>query len=437
MTVERDIAGFVLPFSAGIFLFAGIGFIDFSYFHIAGTVSFLISSCILLAMMHPVHFRFRRDRILVAILGLSAGIFIGVTSRLMDFSSVESGLISWASEFGQRLGDFIDKIPFGDSGPVGSGGPAAGGGLSGSVDSEAGRGTVVSEGTAVSGQTNALIKALVTGERNNIARSVADAFRESGASHILALSGFHLGIVYGIIRILLSFFGNTPWISRLRSLLTISLCGFYTLATGAGPSIVRAFLFILLGETARHLHRHRSTGSTLLSALLIQLIINPLSIRTVSFQLSYAAMAGIAWIYPHLRDFWPNASSHSSSDLAPTPSSGLFSEVPLLHYPITRILHRIWNSLVIPCLRWIWNSAALSIACQLTTGPLAWLYFGTFPQHFLLTNLLAIPLTSLLIPSALLTLALTALDICPQFLLHLTHLLAQTLITTLETIAIM
>ncbi len=369
MIVERDIAGFVLPFSAGIFLFTGIGFIDFSYFHIAGSVSFTLSACILLVLMHPVHLRFKRSRILVAVLGLSAGVFIGVTSRLIDFSSVESGLISRASGFGHRLGEYIDGIPFGDS------------------------------------QTNALLKALITGERNDIARSVADAFRESGASHILALSGFHLGIVYGIIKILLAVLGNSLWISRLRSLLTIALCGFYTLATGAGPSIVRAFLFILLGETSRLTHRHQSTGSLLLSALLIQLILNPLSISTISFQLSYAAMAGIAWIYPRLRDFWPGK-------------------------PQDDKLH-------IKGIRWIWNSAALSIACQITTGPLAWLYFHSFPRHFLLTNLLAIPLTSLLIPSALLTLALTALGICPRVLLTITDTLAQTLIGVLETIAIM
>ncbi len=369
MTAERDMAGFALPFSAGIFLTAGMGLINMTYFHAASSVSFAVTSVLLLILMHPVHRRFGGTWtwVIIAVLGMSAGAFIGSASGLMEISSDGSGLVSWASGFGHRLGAFIDAVPFGD------------------------------------GQTNALLKALITGERTGIAQSVTDAFRESGASHILSLSGFHLGIIYGIVTWALSGLGNGLRTTRIRSFSVIAVCGLYTLATGAGPSIVRAFLFILLGEAARLTHRHRSTGSILLSAMLIQLVLDPGSVRSVSFQLSYAAMAGIAWIYPWFRDLWPGRPQE--------------------------------DRIITKGMRWIWNSASMSIACQLTTGPLAYFYFESFPLYFLLTNLIALPLTSILIPVGLVALVLSGFGICPQLLLDGTDLLARTLTASLEVIA--
>ncbi len=370
MTVEREQAGFVLPFAAGIFLAAGQTLIKYPYLPAAATLSLAFTSLILISILNPAwkaRTDVSMDRLIIGVLGLCAGIFMGSSAGLMDISSSEPSIITWASGFGRRLGEAVDALQF------------------------------------TNRDTNAIIKALITGERNDIPRNVTEAFRESGASHILSLSGFHLGIIYGIVRFLLAALGNRPGTVRTKSVITVSLCGLYTLATGAGPSIVRAFLFILLGETARLLHRRQTTASFLLSALLIQLAISPASITSVSFQLSYAAMAGIAFIYPYLRDFWPG--------------------IPQNDRPFTRGV------------RWIWNSAALSISCQLTTAPLAWLYFDSFPVHFLLTNLIALPLTSLIIPLALATLVLTTLGLCPAIIPKATEALTQALSAALEIIA--
>ncbi len=369
MTAEREFAGFVLPFAAGIFIATGPALIRTPYFPALASVSLLAAGLLIAAMLHPLRRRIhiRLQWVLIAVLSLAAGAFSGLTSSLTAISSYESSFSLWATEIGRNLGSSIDAIPFGNP------------------------------------KTNALLKALITGERNDIPRSVADAFRNSGAAHILSLSGFHLGIVYAIVRWSLSGLGNSPAVSRLRSVLIILFCGFYTLTTGAGPSIVRAFLFILLGETARMTHRRRTTATLLLSAIFIQLTLSPASIRSVSFQLSYAAMAGIAWIYPRLRDFWPGISSDDR--------------------PFTRTVRRVWNS------------AAMSIACQITTGPLAYLYFGTFPRYFLLTNLIALPITSLLIPFGLAAIVLSALGLCPALLLQATDYLVTLLSASLEIIA--
>ena len=79
----------------------------------------------------------------------------------------------------------------------------------------------------------------------------------------------------------------------------------------------------------------------------------------------------------------------------------------------------------------------MSISCQITTGPLAWFYFGTFPVHFLLTNLIAIPLTGLIIPTALAVLLLSALGICPEMLLRACEMLVTALSQALEIISVM
>jgi competence protein ComEC len=307
--------------------------------------------------------------ILIGGLALCLGIFCGECGKILSVSSLDSKLTIHAERYGKLLQKAVDSIPF------------------------------------ACPDTNAVIKALLTGEKADIPPSVTAVFRDSGASHILALSGFHLGIIYGIVRALLSVLGNRRKALILRASATIAACGFYTMATGAGPSIVRAFLFITLHETASLTHRHHSTGSILLAALFIQLVISPESITSAGLQLSYAAMAGIAFIFPWLKGLWPGN---------PYKDKGFTKEV-----------------------RWIWNSAAMSISCQVTTGPLAWIYFQSFPQHFLLTNLIVLPLASLVIPAALATLTLHSLGCCPVILLNSTEFLVSTMITALEIIATM
>lgn len=248
-------------------------------------------------------------------------------------------------------------------------------------------------------ENNALLKALLTGDRSGLSAQTANAFRDSGAAHILALSGLHLGIIYGIVVKAFAILGNSPKAVKSRSLLTIAATGVYCIMVGAGPSISRAFLFILLREFSVISGRSATLRDTLCGAFVIQICLNANAVHSVSFQLSYLAIAGIAYIYPLLH--------------------GIFPQAGMKHSPI----------------RWIWNSVALSTACQLTTGPAAWFYFNTFPKYFILTNLISLPLTGILLPSSLLTALLSALGICPSMLVRATEFLATTLRQCLEIIA--
>lgn len=150
--------------------------------------------------------------------------------------------------------------------------------------------------------TAPLVNALLTGDRSSLDSSVMNSFRDSGASHILALSGLHLGIIYGILLKVTSIFGKHPTVNAVRSLIIISLCGIYTLTTGASPSLVRAFLFILVNETARLTHRSNNPLRVYCAALFIQTAINPQVVSSTGFQLSYLAMAGIFLLYPALKN---------------------------------------------------------------------------------------------------------------------------------------
>ena len=248
-------------------------------------------------------------------------------------------------------------------------------------------------------RTNALIKALLTGNRKDIPPEITEAFRKSGASHILALSGLHLGIIYMILCRVMSITGGGNTAKILRSAVCVSVCAAYSFATGAGASIIRALIFIIVRETGTLLHRSPDLKTILISSMFIHLSIYPSDVTSVGFQLSYAALAGIAWIHPMLLNLWPDEGEGKT------------------------IMKRIWES------------ASVSISCQLTTGPLAWYYFGTFPQYFMLTNLIAIPLTAVIIPLALLTIFLHIIGLCPDMLIFCTEKIVDTLCWMLSLIS--
>jgi len=361
MTVERDIAGFALPFAAGIM---AVSFFGTAHSWYLTPVSILVPAVAAVLLMSPAHKSWNTGILtgLILLAALGCGYLVGATRLEISVGiTPENSIPERILQLGHGMKSRIEAIPFSHH------------------------------------DTGSIIAALITGNRTGIPHDVTRAFRESGAAHILALSGFHLGIIYGALSFMLSFIGNTPAARKLRSVLIIAICGMYTAATGAGASITRAFLFILLGETASIMGRHRCTSTILLSSLFLQLLLSPESSRDIGFQLSYAAMAGIAFIFPWMKGLWPDGKGG--------------------------IMKRIWNS------------ASISVSCQITTGPLAWMYFGTFPQYFLLTNLLALPLVGVLIPLSLLTMGLDAAGICPQLLIQVVEGLTSCMTFILEAIA--
>ena len=149
-------------------------------------------------------------------------------------------------------------------------------------------------------------------------------------------------------------------------------------------------------------------------ALLLQLAMSPQSVTSVGFQLSYLAMLGIFTLYNPIDRIWDKAESFFDSDGGKKEAGRNFMSTAM---------------------RQIWSMCALSIACQITAAPVVYLYFGTFPQYFLITNLLCIPLSNAIMVVSLIILPLHAIGICPRFLTEADGLMLQALTDILSVIS--
>ena len=219
-----------------------------------------------------------------------------------------------------------------------------------------------SEGMA---QTRAVVKALAYGYQDEIPADIEESFRQSGAIHLLALSGMHLGLLYGLLLKLLAFTGNSPAARRVRSIIIILALWAFTIFTGCGVSILRAAVMFSIYEAGALGGRRRSGLNALSLSAIIITIADPSAPSGISFQLSYAAMTAIFLIFPYLRG-------------------------------IVAVRNKALGKIADAC--------AMTIACQATTAPIIMLHFGTFAFFSLLANLLCAPIVSvamLLIPSVM------------------------------------
>lgn len=241
-----------------------------------------------------------------------------------------------------------------------------------------------------------LLLALVAADRSGLPTDIQNAFRSSGAAHLLALSGLHLGVISGALNTILKLFGNSRAAILSRSLIIVIFSGLYTLVCGAGASLVRAFLFITFSAIAlRFPHRRSNPATILLLSACIQLSFSPSSINSLSFQLSYLACIGIIFFNQGMQSWF--------SGTGPTKK--------------------------------IWNSISMSLSCQLTTAPLVWLRFKTLPKYFLLTNLLSLPVCELLIIASMAAITASALGVSPKALCMLCDFLGNLLIQILQIIS--
>lgn len=204
----------------------------------------------------------------------------------------------------------------------------------------------------------ALLRGLLIGERGEIPPELRDAFSKLGVIHILAVSGLHVGF---IILIFMGVFGVVRIPYGVRVFLTLLGLIFYAYLTNLKPPVVRASIMgglLLLGTL---LQRKTDGVNTLAIAALFILILNPLELFQSGFQLSFAAVAAIIYLYPKLRKiiFFKNILQR-------------FQERPFIRYPVELLL--------------------VSLAAFLGTLPFAIIYFNRMPSFSLPANLLIIPL---------------------------------------------
>lgn len=236
-----------------------------------------------------------------------------------------------------------------------------------------------------------VLAAMTLGDKSALTPDLRDTYNDSGVSHVLALSGLHVGIIYMLLT-LLTLRRPRFWLAQI--LIVTAIWGFAFL-TGLSPSIVRASVMISLYAVFAARSQGRASLNVLAFAAIVMLIADVQTLFEVGFQLSFLSVFSILLFVPLF-------------DCLYNPGQLAGSKVSKLH----------------PLLRGLWGMAAVSVAAQLGTAPLVAYYFGRLSTWFLLANFIVIPAATVIIYGALLTL------LCPpigQLLVWAVDLLNQAL----------
>ena len=218
---------------------------------------------------------------------------------------------------------------------------------------------------------DSLVTAMLLGNREGLPSDVVQLYRQTGASHILALSGLHLGILFGV----LNYWLLRVLPSRLRYVfggLAIILIWTYALLVGLPVSLCRASAMMSLLLISETTFSGYSSWNLFGIAGMLLLLINPATLFDVGFQLSFGAIAGIFLFYVPVRNLFQPSRRFAS---------------------------------------WLWQAWAVSLSAQLFTLPLLFHYFGYFSLSGILLSPLYIFLATCIIFSALLFLLATSLGI--------------------------
>ncbi len=212
--------------------------------------------------------------------------------------------------------------------------------------------------------------ALIIGNRDRLGAELKAAYSETGAMHVLAVSGLHVGIVFLLLKNLVRLKRADRAVGRAGKV-GVVLAGIwlYAMVTGGAPSVVRSALMFSMATVGDALYRRHLFHNTLAAAAFLSLCLHPFWLATMSFQLSYLAVWGIVFFQPRLASCWRPR-----------------------YRPI----------------RYIWELTCVSMGAQLATLPLSLHHFGIFPVWFWLTSLVLVPLAGLELSLGLLLLPLDA-----------------------------
>ena len=140
---------------------------------------------------------------------------------------------------------------------------------------------------------------IALGIKDNIPRETMEAVKNGGVAHVLAVSGLHMGIIYAAFNFLFSKFRFSNIFSFIIGSLTFV---FYSIMAGLSPSVIRAAIMIMVFMLAKIVGRENDSLNTLCLSSTILLLLNPLTLFSVSFQLSYSAVLGIILFFDYFRD---------------------------------------------------------------------------------------------------------------------------------------
>lgn len=259
--------------------------------------------------------------------------------------------------------------------------------------------------TGLAGDELATVGALTLGYKEELSKDLRRHFQASGAAHVLAVSGLHTGILYGLIVWILTLGGRFRPMHENRigrwtlSLVIIAVMWGYAWLTGMTPSVVRAVVMVTMIEIGRMAYRQAISLNTVGAAAVLILLFYPSDLWSISFQLSFAATFAII----------------------------VFAREMELH-----IHRKDWQETRKGrVLSWMVGTIIISLAAQFGTLGITMYCFHQMSCYFLLTNLIVLPLATLLVPCGLLCVALGGTSV--GVLLHYpTALLAQVMNRSVE-----
>jgi competence protein ComEC len=247
----------------------------------------------------------------------------------------------------------------------------------------------------VANQELAVVSALLLGNKSLLNDETRQVYSTVGAMHILAVSGLHVGLIYGLVLIILSLLPNQKLWKFTRLLIALLALWGFAFITGLSPSVQRATIMFSLFAIGKALKLKTNSYNTLAASAFLILVINPLSLFHIGFQLSHAAVLSIFFFYPPI-------------------------------YSLVDFKHKIF--------KYVWTLISLSLAAQILTLPFTLYYFGQFPLLFLVTNIVAIPLATITLYIALGTLIFSFVKPAGIFFGKLLNLLTWCLNQSLQTL---
>ncbi len=202
-----------------------------------------------------------------------------------------------------------------------------------------------------------LAEALLIGYKDDLDKNLVESYTNTGVVHIIAISGMHLALIYGLLVFLTKPLKRRQ-LNWLRVILILSALWLFTLLAGAQASVVRSAVMFTCIAAGEALSRRASICNTLALSAFLLLAYNPFWLWDVGFQLSYAAVLSIVTFYQPIYNWF--------------------------YFP-NRVLDFFWKTM------------AISIAAQILTTPISLYHFHQFPVLFLLTNIIAVPTSSLVL----------------------------------------
>lgn len=226
--------------------------------------------------------------------------------------------------------------------------------------------------------TAGLATALVTGDRCGLDKELANQYKQIGVTHILSVSGLHVGLICLILVRIFSVLDKVGTRGRVvRISFVLVALGVYAFVTGLAPSVCRAVVMSVISLIGQAFNRKSEGENTLVFTCVVELAWEPCWLFYPGFQLSFAALAGLIWILPMIEDLWE-------------PDN--------------------------PKVAKIWEMASTAIAAQISTLPFLIPLATDFPVYFLPANLLIVPLASLLTGGAFALVLLSPVPWIPDVL---------------------